>query len=724
MISKIGMQGVASYQSLVTLETDKKVNIVYGLNGTGKSTLSNYLYDPSGAGYENCSIDIGSDETVLVYNQRFIQDHFFEADSLKGIFSLSKENKDVEAKISVAEAELSTLEASVEAEQKIIEEEQRKLSDLKDKAHERLFEIKRKYTGGDRVLEYCLDGLKRKEPLFNHVSSIPKPDDKPAKDIQQIKSEVEAINGESAKKYDPLPMFSFLEHMIEESDLFNQIIVGSTDSPVSSLIKELENSDWVRKGLEYIPENIGNQPTNCPFCQERTITKLLASQIENYFDQSYDDSVNMISNYLEQYINAADGLLPLDSYKTDSFVDGYLSELTEKYRNLEKSLSDNISAIREKEKTPSIKVSLVKTGEYIKEFNEVVSLINNDISSHNNRLDNIDSEMANLKNEFWVLMRWEYDQTITPYFIDEVSSIKVISNASERKLNASTSVQIKRNEIAELQKSTVNIEEAVANINNGLINLGVTDFSIKKHCDELYRIVRAGNSDAIFSSLSEGEKMIISFLYFCEVCRGKRSATETPKKKIAIIDDPVSSLSHIYVYNVGQLLKTEFFSSSIFEQVIVLTHSLYFFYELADSNHKRRKENQKLFRLSKNGDGSNIKVMKYEEVQNDYHSYWTVVNDKNQPPALIANCMRNIIEYFFNFVQKADLSNVVQKPELQDNKFQSFCRYINRESHSLGQNIFDFKEFNYDDFREGLRLVFEVTGYPEHYEKMTKSIAA
>jgi wobble nucleotide-excising tRNase len=194
------------------------------------------------------------------------------------------------------------------------------------------------------------------------------------------------------------------------------------------------------------------------------------------------------------------------------------------------------------------------------------------------------------------------------------------------------------------------------------------------------------------------------------------------KSLITIIDDPVSSLSHIYVYNIGQLLKTEFFSSPVFEQVFVLTHSLYFFYELVDSKHSRRKETQKLYRISKNNDGTNINNMKYEEVQNDYHSYWMIVNDKTQPPALIANCMRNIIEYFFNFVQKADLSNVVQKPELQDNNLQSFCRYINRESHSLGQNIFDFKEFNYDDFKEGLRLVFDVTGYPEHYKKMTESL--
>ncbi|MCF3099883.1 hypothetical protein EHZ86_22375, partial [Aeromonas australiensis] len=182
----------------------------------------------------------------------------------------------------------------------------------------------------------------------------------------------------------------------------------------------------------------------------------------------------------------------------------------------------------------------------------------------------------------------------------------------------------------------------------------------------------------------------------------------------------VSSLSHIFVYNIGQLLKNDFFNSKEIEQVFVLTHSLYFFYELADANHERREMNQNLFRLSKNASGSSISSMKYEEIQNDYQSYWSVINDEKQPPALIANCMRNIIEYFFNFVQKADLSNVIQKPELKNIRFQSFLRYINRESHSLGQNIFDFKEFNYNDFKEGLRLVFEHTGYPEHYKKMSK----
>lgn len=722
MISKIQIQGVASFQSLVTLETDRKVNIVYGLNGTGKSTLSNYLYDTSKVGYENCSINVGVDETILVYNQRFIQEHFFEADSLKGIFSLSKENKDIEEKIGVAEENLAKLVKAVDSEEKNIENEEKKFSGIKEKVHEKLFEIKRKYTGGDRVLEYCLKGLKQKEPLCNYISGLCNPETKPEKDIQQIKSEVTALSGDTAQKFDLLPKFDFEEEIVEKNEVFAQIIVGSTDSPVSALITELNNSDWVRKGLKFIPENSSAETSACPFCQERTITSVLADQIENYFDQSYDDSVQKISNLLEQYNLAASTLLTLESYKTNPFANDQLIELTKFHRELEKTLSENISLIKSKETTPSSVVSLEPTRKHVEAINNVIEIINKNISTHNNRLDNIDTELAGLKTDFWNLLRWEYDQTITPYLSEITNSDKVVSDAKNRKSSALKNVQDKRNEISGLQKSTVNIEEAVTNINTSLIHIGITDFSIKKHSDALYRIVRTGNSDAIFSSLSEGEKMIISFMYFCELCRGKRTTSETIKKKIVVIDDPVSSLSHIYVYNVGQLLKTDFFSSPVFDQIIVLTHSLYFFYELADSNHKRRKENQKLFRLSKNNLGTNIKTMKYEEVQNDYQSYWMIVNDQSQPPALIANCMRNIIEYFFNFVEKADLSNVIQKPKLQENRLQSFCRYINRESHSLGQNIFDFKEFNYDDFRDGLRLVFEVTGYSEHYDKMTKSL--
>lgn len=57
---------------------------------------------------------------------------------------------------------------------------------------------------------------------------------------------------------------------------------------------------------------------------------------------------------------------------------------------------------------------------------------------------------------------------------------------------------------------------------------------------------------------------------------------------------------------------------------------------------------------------------------------------------------------------------------MKANKFQAFSRYMNRESHSLGQNIYDLKEFDHEVFREGLRLVFDGLGHSEHYNKMSK----
>ncbi|MEI8614867.1 AAA family ATPase [Shewanella sp. PP-He15 brown] len=98
MITQINFSDVASYRNRTTLNTDKKVNIIYGLNGTGKSTLSNYFYAPDDPKYQDCSHTVDSCK-VLVYNQKFIQDNFYSKDSISGVFSLSKENKEAKERV-------------------------------------------------------------------------------------------------------------------------------------------------------------------------------------------------------------------------------------------------------------------------------------------------------------------------------------------------------------------------------------------------------------------------------------------------------------------------------------------------------------------------------------------------------------------------------------------------------------------------------------------------
>ena len=112
------------------------------------------------------------------------------------------------------------------------------------------------------------------------------------------------------------------------------------------------------------------------------------------------------------------------------------------------------------------------------------------------------------------------------------------------------------------RRKPFNIDEAVENIKQGLVDIGITDFTIEKYSEEnaLYRLKREDGRGNVFKTLSEGEKMVISFLYFMELCKGETTIESSTIGKIVVIDDPISSLSHIYVFNIGRLIHNEFFT--------------------------------------------------------------------------------------------------------------------------------------------------------------------
>lgn len=722
MITEIHMDAVASFKHATSLVTDKKINLVYGLNGTGKSTISNFLYEPHDSDFLQCKTKLDQPDPIFVYNQKFIRDNFFVADSLKGIFSLSKENKEAQQNVAESTKKQTKLEQSLQLKQDAKVQTTQEFAGQKQKAEDEVWNIKKTYAGGDRVLEYCLENLKgQKEKMFAHIQGIPKPAKEPESTVQSLRNDVGALKGDNAQIQQRLEALSFQAHEVESDKLLSTSILGNTDSEVAELIEEMGSADWVNQGLAYLPDDVGTAKVHCPFCQEDTITAKFIENVRAYFDVSYQKQLDALAGLLQTYHAAIDALPEISEYIDHTFAQERKSVFSSKYESLLTAMRKNVGAIEAKLKSPKAVISLADTTGMVANFNEEVRSINKEIDTFNHKLNNREAALAGLKEEFWRLMRWQYDQTISRFEQDQQAANQRQKGLDAEITDINANLTKVRKQITEAQKQTVNVDAAVGAINTALLDLGIDDFSIQKHSDSLYRVVRASNSnDDAFRSLSEGEKMMISFLYFCELCKGKSSAEDTHSTRIAVIDDPISSLSHVFVFNVGQLIRSVFFRGERFCQIIVLTHSLYFFYELTDPNHERREKTQKLFRLTKPSSGSVIHEMKYEEIQNDYQAYWSVVNDQSQPSALIANCMRNIVEYFFNFVRKKDLNNVFQMPDLQDNKYQSFNRYINRESHSLGQNIFDMKEFDYNVFKEGLRLVFEKAGYPEHFEAMTK----
>jgi len=722
MVNKIVMDKIASYKKQTVLETNKKVNIIYGLNGSGKTTISDFLYDTENSKFSSCSVDLPNDELLLVYNTSFIQDNFYRRTDQNGIFTLSKENKIAEENIKMAKEQIDILQAKMKQKNEHNALLLSKKDAMQRQATDKTWEIKTKYTGGDRVLEYCLDKMKsNKDVLFNHISKIILPVVLPAKTIDELKKEAALLNDETGKKYDLLPKIVFDFSKIERNEIFDETIIGNENSAVAGLIRQLKNADWVKSGIKYLPKenHFADEVGICPFCQQSTITKELFDSINNYFDDEYERKLTTIKNFLFEYANSFSAI-KREAYDENPFINEIKPMFENLFNSLINCLDKNIRTIEDKVTSPSQKCSLSNTRFLISDFNSLVDEVNDKINAHNLKLDNKETALHDIKTIFWQIMRYEYDIVISDCLAIKDEIQLEIEAINAELCDIGHKIEGFLETIKQEQRKTVNIDEAIGNINRNLFELGMDGFKISKHQDNLYKITRDNMEDNTFLTLSEGEKMIISFLYFIELCKGKMNITETTTKKIIVIDDPISSLSHIYIFSVAEFIKRTFCNSAQFEQIFILTHSLYFFYEMASPNREKRQEKQNLFRIIKNAQGTSIFTMKYEEIQNDYQSYWAMINNPDYPPAIQANCMRNIIEHFFGFIEKKDLNNVFQKPNLQHNKFQGFNRFINRESHSSRQNIFDYKEFDYFIFKEAMELLFCESGYKDHYDKMSK----
>ena len=502
------MDAVASFKHATSLVTDKKINLVYGLNGTGKSTISNFLYEPHDHAFTQCRKTPKQSALIRVYNQRFIRDNFFEADSLKGIFSLSKENTAAEQKITKAAEKQSELEQLLQSKQNAKDLTNQEFEEQERHAEEEVWDIKTTYTGGDRVLEYCLEGLKgKKETLFTHLLGIAKPTEEPDKTIQALRKEVEELKGSDAQPQQQMETLTFQVHDIESDPIFGKSILGNTDSEVATLIEQLGNSDWVKQGLAYLPDDLGETQKQCPFCQENTISAKFADSIKAYFDVSYQKQLDALDDLLKRY-KAVIGALPALSNFTDhAFAKKRKSEISNKYQLLTSALKTNTREIEEKIKSPKAPVTLSNTTKVLEDFNQEILAINKSIDEYNERLKNKEITLAELKNEFWRLMRSQYDQTISRFVQDRQSANQKLKGLDTEIRNINSGLAKVKEQIKEAQKQTVNMDAAVAAINAGLLDLGIDGFSVQKHSSEnLYRIVRADDTKDAFHTLSEGEK--------------------------------------------------------------------------------------------------------------------------------------------------------------------------------------------------------------------------
>lgn len=726
---ELKLKNVTSYQKdkFTILNLSKRINILYGHNGSGKSTISNFFYNMAHANYHECECSLTESFRPLVYNTKFIEDNFYNTKEQKGVFTLSKKNAEIEKQILEKEDLKQTLRNQYKEKSDIA----KKLTEDKSKEEEACIESVWKKTEKVRAsdLKSLMKGLLgSKKVFFSHVKKTPQ---LPAIDLNSLAREYSEL---LKHKNNELPLITtFAIHTIsaDETVLLATPIIDSSNSYLSETIKKLSNLDWVKKGKELYLNG-----TSCPFCQENTITTEFSKAIESIFDESYTKKVNQISiiksayetatknhfNKLQQEISACE--LISNEEKEKSAI--YLKVLD--------SIADkNLDLISKKIKNPSTEVTL--------EWDESTKTkLEDSITEYNNKIREINLKVKKFKESESVIQVkiWGAIKELCNVEYERLSKYENNYNEEFNKIQASME-EIKKKgkenneKITELRNQTSDIHSTIESINLRLKNLGIHGFSIEKHTEneDNYVISRIENpgSENVYKSLSEGEKTLITFLYFLECCKGKTDKNdEDVRDAFIVIDDPISSLSQNYIYDIASIIHFEVIKSDSIKKVLVLTHNLYFFHELIKLAPKSKddkvfKRDYYLGRITKN-EFSIISDIEKNSIQNEYQSLWQILKDAKSGKVnkiIIPNIMRNILEYYFAFVHRTDALQAELIKLANDNgnnDFRAFYRYINRGSHSDAVNITDMGDIAPEKYMEQLRKIFSMTGDEKHYIKM------
>ena len=511
---------------------------------------------------------------------------------------------------------------------------------------------------------------------------------------------------------------------------------------MAELIKKYNLKPWVLQGKQYL-EKTGRV---CPFCQQ-SISDDFISQLNDMFDESSKQKVNNIevekSNYKNKFSELLENLnTVVEKYNENNVVSNLQIQL-------KSILDENINVIEEKIKAPNERKTIKLIENSVKEIMEKINIA---IKQNDDIVNSIDEQKKSFLSNIWIYLANECKSDIEKYNEDDKKDLEKLSQNKLKIEQIKEEIEQLIQQNSELRMQTVNTKEAVDNINQILKNSGFMGFEIlekdKVNNISQYYLARIGAmpEENIFNSLSEGEKNFISFLYFYQLCLGTTDIlANSSKKKIIVIDDPVSSMDSQVLFIVSTLVqrliawkvnnRNDFDNPSI-AQVFIFTHNLYFYKEISLKCRPicKLKNHYRIFKNEENISIIESKGKEYEAID-DYSLMWNTLKeiksqiqeDNKSQNILIANLFRRILESYANFI---GMGHDSWATVLTDDKTSieyylkcAFISMINDESHKITPfDSFYFQKIH-NETPGKLFDVFESifnTINKDHYEKMMK----
>lgn len=713
MIESLLIKNVASYDPNNGCELNdlKKVNFFFGHNGSGKSTIARYLHNVSLDDsektdvFDDCSQNGYEEQNhhILVFDENFVQENFNKDRFLKGVFSLNETNEAIDIKIENTENQIDKFEKEKVRKEKILskilQDQTNKKKDLLDYC----------WSKRSSFLSFSKLSLDHKKSKPNHLEKLREIINNPTKQLS-IQNLTDRYNflyeneiSEISTNIDHKVYRDLRKIEIKLEPLLEEIIVGNEDVNIAPLIEMLNNRNWVEQGIEYLDKS----DTICPFCQEETINDDLKNQFNEYFDRTYKEKINLIENLLDNYNEVSYSLLQNILRIQNAFnPDNKVSSLYIKIRDY---LAENKEIIEYKISNSNEKKSISSVKAFKSELSNIIKMI----EENNKTFSELDQNKKSLISDIWIYMANKSKPRIQSYENRKLQYSRLNNLANELQDKYEEKVSNLKLSIESLRGQTVTTTDAVDSINIILKNAGFTSFEIAEK-DKINNISHyylkrpaSNNSDGIFKSLSEGEKSFISFLYFYQLCIGTDDIeNNSSKKKIIVIDDPVSSLDSQALFVISTLIhqlilqkgndnkpNRKAFKNDHIKQVFIFTHNIYFYKEVS-FNRRPICTDYWHYQVLKINNQTEITGQYNKAVLDDYSLLWSNIKDlKNNLPMnssfniSIANTMRRIIESYINFLGLGNDSwSAILNEDQESPEYYIKCAFIssiNDESHKV-----------------------------------------
>ena len=726
MLNGMVVAGTATYSSEgERFDGLKQVNFVYGSNGSGKTTISRALASPPA--HPSCRFEWrgGQNLEPLVYNSDFTAGNFAEA-TTPGIFTLGQDSVEARERIAELKTDIDAMKTAISRLQFTRSGEDNNGGKIGDrKSLRQAFEETCwafKVTHDEHFVD-AFEGLRSNKVKFcDRILAENEKNTETLHPIETLKERAATVFDKSAETIASLPSIEFVDLItVESAPVLGAKIVGSTDIDIGGLIERLGASDWVKKGLDYLPSEDGP----CPFCQQDVPPGLVA-ELNAYFDDTYMAQIAEIDRLIVRYRDTTFAVTArLDELLEHgcTFLDAGL--LRTEIERLEERLRSNSLLLEGKRAEPSAPVSLESVVKITGAIAAMIERANEKIAAHNAMVKNLDAERTRLKSQIWNSLVHEGSTSIALYLQQKNDLDAAVSGLDNGIARKSQQLREARNELADLESQITSVEPTVTKINDTLASFGFTNFRLATVLGDegLYRCVRDDGSD-VGRTLSEGEKGFVTFLYFYSSIRGSTTQTGMNRDRLIVLDDPVSSFDSDVLFVVSAMIRSLIDEACAgngqVKQVVVLTHNIYFHKEVS-FDHKRARDAKQTFWVVRKIDGvSTIKGFDRNPIRSSYELLWDEVRSPAPNMATIPNTLRRILENYFTIFGGVDRSEIV---ELFDDDEKLICAslfsWINAGSHSIMDDLsVATDEGLATRYLKVFEKIFTKTNHEAHYRMM------